>query len=229
MKIPLFDVDSTLIEGGNKAHSDSFDYALKTVYHRPDISTRQTKMHGMIDTQILIEILKLRGVSEEETKVKMKDAVNAMEDYYFSHQNESNPVVLKGVKKLLDKLKKRQIICGLLTGNIENICWHKLEKAGLKNYFSFGAFGNLAYKRVDLIPIAKKRAEKILNRNISLSDFLIVGDSPLDIACAKAGGIQVIAVAQGAFSIKELTAAKADLVLDSMEEVDRFIEFIHQE
>lgn len=226
MKIPLFDIDKTLIEGGNQPHSESFDYALRTVYKLPDASKKEIKTDGMIDTQILLEVLKLHGVSEDEAMQKIPDAMRAMEVYYSQHQNEGETQVLKGVRELLQTLKEKKVPCGLLTGNVESIGWHKIAKVGLKEYFSFGAFGNLAYKRVDLIKIAKERAEKVLNKQLQLKDFFIVGDSPLDIACAKAGGIQVIAVAQGSFSKQELEAAGADLVLESLEEKEKFLDFM---
>lgn len=228
MKVPLFDIDNTLIEGGDRAHSESFDFALRTVYSLPDASKNEIKTDGMIDTQILIEVLKLHNVSEKQAIKKMPEAIQAMETYYEQHQDEGETLVLKGVKELLQELKEKTIPCGLLTGNVESIGWHKLDKVKLKEYFLFGAFGNLAYKRVDLIAIAKKRVEKILNQPISLSDFFIVGDSPLDIACAKAGGIHGIAVAQGSFSMQELETAGADLVLKSLEEKEKFFNFIYQ-
>jgi len=226
MKIPLFDVDWTLIEGGNKAHSLSFDYALKSVYGLPDASRSEIKTDGMIDTQILIEVLKLHNYPEEKAKEKMKEATAAMEEYYHAHFMEGNCILLPGVRELLIALKEQTVPCGLLTGNVESIGWHKVERAGIKAFFSFGAFGDSAFRRVDLVAVAQKRAEKLLNKSIPITDFFIVGDSPLDIACAKAAGIKVIAVAQGTFTREELQAAGADLVLESLKEQDKFFHFM---
>jgi phosphoglycolate phosphatase len=226
MKIPLFDIDKTLLQGGNQAHRQSFDYALNSVYQLPDASINEIKVDGKIDTQILLEVARLHNVPESMLTTKIPEAVKAMEIYYFQHQDEGETRVLKGVKNLLQTLKDKKIPCGLLTGNVESIGWDKIEKAGLKDYFSFGAFGSLAYKRVDLITVAQDRAEIILNQKFKPTDFFIVGDSPLDIACAKSGGIQVIAVAQGDFSQEELRAAGADLTLESLEEIDKFLSFI---
>lgn len=149
-----------------------------------------------------------------------------MTDYYFKHQHEGKGVLLKGVKKILERLKSQSIPIGLLTGNVESIGWNKLERANIRDYFSFGGFGSLAYRRVDLIPIAKAEAERVLKRSISLKDLFLVGDSPLDIACAKFWGIKAVAVAQGKFSQKELSIAGADLVLGSLEDNKKFFEFI---
>lgn len=226
MKIPLFDIDSTLLEGGNKAHINCFDYALKTVYGLHDASVVELKLDGMIDKQILVEILKLHNVSEETAKARMEEAMLVMVEYFTMHLHESTSKVLPGVKELLNVLIENNMTLGLLTGNIEDIAWGKLKNIDLADYFSFGSFGNLAYKRVELIAIAKERAEKLLKKEIPLQDFFIVGDSPLDIVCAKAGGINVVAVAQGNFTVEELETAGADIVLHSMEERDAFLDFI---
>lgn len=226
MKIPLFDVDWTLMEGGNKAHSLSYDYAFRTVYDIPNASKSEIKTDGMIDTQIIIEVLKLHDYPEEKVKAKMKEATAAMEEYYHHHLNEGKWILLPGVKEILQTLKNKGVPCGLLTGNVESIGWHKVERAGIKDFFSFGAFGDGAFKRVDLIAVAQKRLSELIKREIPINNFIIIGDSPLDIACAKAGGIQVIAVAQGSFSADELQAAGADLVLGSLNETDKFLKFI---
>jgi len=71
MKIPLFDIDGTLIEGDNKAHNDSFDWAFKTVFGLTDASKSEIQTDGMIDTQIIIEVLKLHNIPKETAKEKM--------------------------------------------------------------------------------------------------------------------------------------------------------------
>ena len=225
MKIPLFDIDSTLLKGGNSAHGKAFSYAIKMIY-KINASEDEIKSSGMIDTQILIEILKLHNFTEEKAKKKIDQAIRAMEVYYHKHKNDGQCIILKGVSKLLKELKDKKIPVGLLTGNVESIGWDKLERAGIREYFSFGAFGSLAFKRSDLVPIAKKRAEKILNKKLSTKDFFIVGDSPLDVACAQEAGIRVVAVSSGRFSHEQLSNYKPDLVLKSLEEKDKFFEFL---
>lgn len=224
--IPLFDIDNTLLKSGNKAHRESFNFALKTIYQLPSASIDDVITAGKIDTQILLEIAKLHHYPENDLLNKLPKAIEAMKLYYSEHRDEGEVPTMKGVNKLLEILKNKDVSCGLLTGNVEMIGWDKINKAGLKDYFLFGAFGNLAYKRVDLISIAKDRAEKILNKKLKISDFFIVGDTPLDVACAKEGGIKVIAVAQGNYSKKELQDAGADLVLESLEDTKNFLKFL---
>lgn len=223
-KIPLFDIDWTLLKGRNPAHRNASAYALHTVYNLPNASNDDIYVEGRIDSQILIEIAKFHGISEKEAENKVDVGMTTMVDYFMKHAEEGHYEVMPGVKELLEILKKLGSPMGLLTGNVEEIGWEKVKRAGIKDYFSFGAFGSMALKRVDLIPIAKKRAEKILKREIPLESLVIVGDSPLDIACARDGGLSVIAVGAGHYRTHELT--HADLVVDSLEEKDKIIKFL---
>lgn len=226
-KIPLFDVDWTLLRGGeigNMIHRQAFDYALHTVYNQPTAFQKEATAQGKIDTQILVEVLKLHGVSEEEAKNKMPEALKAMKEYFYAHADEGTYIPMPGVVDLLSDLKKRNIPLGLLTGNTAEIGWEKLRRAGIKDYFSFGAFGSIAYKRVDLIEIARQEASKTLGQELLIHNFVIVGDSPLDIACARDGGIPVIAIGAGHYKSHEL--AHADLTLESLEEKNKIFDFL---
>lgn len=227
-KIPLFDIDWTLLKGeesNKKVHRDANDFALHTVYHQKDASWRDVFAEGSIDTKILIDILKIHGVSEEAAKSKMPEAIGIMTQYFLRHADEGYFEPMPGAIALLSELKERNIPMGLLTGNMEKIGWEKLRRAGIKDYFSFGAFGSMAFTRVDLIEIARLEASKVLGQQLSIHDFVIVGDSPLDIACARDGGIPVIAVGAGHYKSHEL--AHADLTLESLEEKDKIMKFLN--
>lgn len=226
-RIPLFDIDWTLLKGNpeNKiAHNGAYDFAFQTIYNLlPDVK-KGFFSEGKIDSQVLIEIAVANGVSEKEATDKLADAMTAMVSYFRDHAVEGHYEVMPGVKELLQEIASLNIPIGLLTGNLEEIGWEKVTRAGIRDYFTFGAFGSMALKRVDLIPIARKRAEEIYKRKIPLKNFVIVGDSLLDIACARDGGIPVIAVGAGHYKSHELS--HADLVVDSLEEQDRIIKFL---
>lgn len=226
-KIPLFDIDWTLLQGsseGNQVHNGAFDFALHTTYNQLTAFKKEIKSEGSIDPRILIEVLKLHGVTEEEAKQKMLQALKAMTDYFLEHADKGSFIPMAGVVDLLSDLKSKNVPLGLLTGNVKEIAYEKLKRAGIKDYFSFGAFGSMAFQRVDLIEIARQEAGKVLGEEVSIHDLVIVGDSPLDIACARAGGVPVIAVGAGHFKTHELT--HADLTLESLEEKDKILKFL---
>src|SRR3989344_5935 len=123
-KIPLFDIDWTLLKGeeiNKRVHREANDFALHNVYH------------------------------QKNAKSKMPEAIEVMTQYFLEHADEGYFEPMPGTIGLLSELKERNIPMGLLTGNMENIGWEKLRKAGIKDYFSFGAFGSMAFRRVDLI------------------------------------------------------------------------------
>lgn len=227
-KIPLFDIDWTLLKGdevNKKAHRDAFDFALHAVYKLPDsVSQRKYISEGKIDSQILMDVAILNGVSKKEARNKVSQALEAMRIYFSKHADDGHYEVMSGVVDLLSEMKRRNIHMGLLTGNVKEIGWEKVKRAGISDYFSFGAFGSMAYKRVDLIEIASKEASRVLGENIHIKDFVIIGDSPLDIACAKDGGIPVIAVGAGYYKSHELM--HADLTIESLKEKDKIIHFL---
>ena len=224
MNIPLFDIDWTLLKGGNMAHNESFSHAFRTVYN-VEGSLDQVEYHGMTDRQVLIAVLELYGISREETLLKMPQTRQAMVDYFEAHKSEGECVALPGVVTTLQRLQALHVPCGLLTGNTEPIAWHKLETAGIRHFFTFGAFGDVTDRRVELIDIARQRCQQT-HPDLVAFDLVIVGDAPRDVQCAKDGGIKAVAVASGKSSREQLADTNPDLLLDSLEETDKLIKFL---
>lgn len=227
MKIPLFDNDGTLLKGGsgNSIHNDSFVFAFKSVYN-VDANSHEILTDGMLDNEIIVEIVKKHGVPEEKALAKLPQAIEAMNEYFHQHESECDSIAQEGAEELLKILKSNNILIGVLTGNIEDLGWGKLKAAGLRDYIDFGSFGNLAMKRMDLIEIAQKRFEEKFSTKHPITDFVIVGDTPKDIQCARDGGIQVIAVATGNFSREQLEKENPDLLIDSLNEHEKILQFL---
>jgi phosphoglycolate phosphatase len=226
MKIPLFDIDNTLIIGQSAAYLKGWPFAFNKVFNLPNASQADVDPVGKIDNQIIIEIAEVHGLSETEVKAKLPIAVEAIFEYQKDHEIDLSHLVARGAHELLSYLRSQFTPLGILTGNLEPSAWLKLEKAGLKDYFSFGAFGDLAFKRVDLIQIAVDRYNTRFSDHKVKRDFVIIGDSPLDVKCAQDGGIQVIAVATGKSSQTDLRSAGADLVVKTLEDQTTIVNFL---
>jgi len=224
MKIPLFDIDGTLFKTANPLHRDAFNLAFDNVYEQP-ARLNEIDHEGMTDSQIIVEALKTRGVSPKETRKKIKTAMKVMADFFYKHKDEITPEVLPGVKEFLSKLKERHIPLGVLSGNVEGIGWTKIERAGLRDFFDFGAFGDKTEVRAELVEIARKNAETALGRTFQTQDFVIVGDTPKDIQCARTAGIKVIIVATGIFLYEKLAEEEPDLLVHTLED-KRVFDFI---
>lgn len=127
-----------------------------------------------------------------------------------------SPRVLPGVVEMLDHLSGlADVSIGLLTGNIEAGARAKMNHFGLDHHFAFGAYGCDHADRNQLGPIALERAAAHAGRRFSPEETLIIGDTPKDIACARAIGARCLAVATGSIPAEEL--AGADRVVDSLE------------
>jgi phosphoglycolate phosphatase len=120
-------------------------------------------------------------------------------------------LVAPGVVELLEALAARpdEFRLSLVTGNLEPIAHRKLASAGLGGYFERGqgGFGSDSASRAELPPIARARAGDWPRERT-----VVIGDTPRDIACARADGLRVAAVATGPFAIEAL--ADADAVVD---------------
>jgi phosphoglycolate phosphatase len=124
-------------------------------------------------------------------------------------------LVCPGVRPVLSRLRSRGLATGLVTGNLSRIGWKKMERAGLKEYFQFGAFAELALDRAALIRHALRQARERgwIGRD---SRLWYIGDHPNDIRAARANGVRVAAVATGMSSEAELSAHAPDLLLSDL-------------
>jgi phosphoglycolate phosphatase-like HAD superfamily hydrolase len=199
----------------------------RTFYGVPDASLAEIEADGMLTTQVIVEVLRLHRVEEDFVRSQMDMAFRFMHDYFTLHEDEDVYMLMPGVSEILTEFAQHGVPLGLLTGNIEAIAWKRLARAGIAHFFAFGSFGDMAYKRADLVPLAWARARDRCAITTSLDDFVIIGDTPADVACAKAAGIQSIAIAAGGASPQQLAVAGADLVVASLherEEVFRFLQ-----
>ena len=64
-----------------------------------------------------------------------------------------------------------------------------------------------------------------MGKTFKTKDFMIIGDTPRDFACAREAGIKVILVATGIFPFEELTKEKPDLLVHTLED-QRVFDFI---
>jgi phosphoglycolate phosphatase-like HAD superfamily hydrolase len=210
----LFDIDGTLLSGATDAHRDAMFEALATVHAiNPErIKPGTVSPAGRTDPEIARAILLAQGVSAERIDDRM-DAVR--EDCCRAYARHCPPdlsqFVLPGVPDLLAWLSHREdVIVGLLTGNYEAVARLKLHRAGIGGYFSpgQGAFGSDAEDRLSLPAIARRRAGTV-GRPHPREHTIVIGDTPRDIACARADSLRCVAVASGPYPVSELSDAEA--------------------
>ena len=135
--------------------------------------------------------------------------------------------VMPGIQALLDALSNREdAYVALLTGNYEAGAQLKLEHFDLWRYFRCGAFGDGALDRNGLVPKALARVAECGGPAFTPADTVVIGDTPLDVACAKAGGARSIAVATGNHTVDQLHNAGADVVFEDLRDTDAVLRAI---
>ncbi len=127
--------------------------------------------------------------------------------------------VLPGVREALEAISHNaRYHSALLTGNFETTAWFKVNLADLSDYFDVpGAFGDQSYDRRELPRFAAQRISSHLRMDLQPSQFIVIGDTPDDIACARHFGARSIAVASGhSYCGDDLRACEPDAVLPDL-------------
>lgn len=223
----LFDVDGTLIRTeGPSPHTRAFKAAFKSVYGED--CRFITGLHGMTDMQIFMTLSEQMGLENSRLRELAEEACRQMVAIYQTpHNGDGHYVRLPGVEQLIETLVVNGVLLGLVTGNTPEIARHKLTSVGLDSYFSLGAFGSEAWDRTHLPPIAVARAEQSIGQPIASNGVIVLGDTPRDVACALDNGYRSVAVATGHFTMDELVAAGAELVLPDLQNIQPFMRFLN--
>jgi phosphoglycolate phosphatase len=210
----LFDVDGTLLLKATAAHAAAVHEALREVYGIAEPS--KIDAAGRTDYEIGRAICLLDGVSAERFDAGREDfRIACVAAYARLCPDDLSEFVAPGVTDVLEALAARDgMRLALLTGNLEPIARLKIARAGLGRFFEpgQGGFGSDHEDRTELPAIARRRAG-----NYPRAQTVVIGDTPRDIACARADGVRCIAVATGPYGVDQL--AGADVVLRSAHEL----------
>ncbi len=215
-KLILWDIDGTLLYSGGVA-GEAMRAAITRVYGRPSNNERRTYA-GKTDQQIILETFPDRPAEELLSRLDVftatyLDILNEWADMFRTRGR-----VLEGVVDVLQRLRTKGVVQSLLTGNLAPVARLKLDLMGLTEFFDFesGAYGSDSPRRTDLAPIAAARAAQRYGRAFANADIVVIGDTPNDIACARAAGARAVAVATGPFGVEELRAHAPDAALSNL-------------
>lgn len=219
MALVLFDIDGTLLRGGNSTHARAFEVACQQVFGvSGDLSG--TDLAGRTDRYILQAVLGRSNIQPSEAEVLA--SFELMEAYVEQALTESLvDRVLPGVPDLLAALGALGHQLGLVTGNLPRIARVKLQRAGLWTAFDgMGGYGHLSAERSDLVRAVLEQT------GASPRQTVVIGDTVHDVACGQAHEVRTVAVATGKTSLADLSAAGPDLVLETLEPLEAILQFI---
>src|SRR6185369_2631734 len=129
------------------------------------------------------------------------------------------PQLLAGAREAPEALRARGVAAGLLTGNHYEGAMRKLRAGDCDGLLTWGGFGGDASERADLIPLALAAALAATGESFTAAETLIVGDTPHDIACARAHGARAAVLPTGPHGEAELRTHRPDIYLDSLEQL----------
>ena len=215
MTLLLFDIDGTLcLTGGAGIRGMALAFEELFGVEAP---VEGISMAGRTDAWVLAALASARGLAPDPSQAeKFRDAY--LRHFPIEIQKPGpRKGVMPGVRELLDVLAARDDMhLALLTGNYERSARAKLEYFDLWRYFDGGAFGDRAMDRNHLFDEALASVTARRGTAVSPAETIVIGDTPLDVACARHGGGRSLAVATGGHPSTELRAAGADSVFEDL-------------
>ncbi|WP_420456877.1 HAD family hydrolase [Rubrivirga sp.] len=218
MPVLLFDIDGTLLQShgvGRRSVTAALDALAGDTFDFSDV-----EFSGKTDRQIFREVLEAGQRCGLDVS---PDQADALGELYRSEMETNLPQAtvegLPGAVALVRRLAETETEMGMLTGNLEPLAYLKIEQIGLgRDELPFGAFGSDDADRNALPAVAARRASERYGREVTPDQLVVIGDTPRDIACARAVGATAVAVATGRYSADDLR--EADVVLDTLEAFD---------
>jgi phosphoglycolate phosphatase len=218
----LFDIDGTLLASGGAgkaaleaAFTEIFGIALRV--HVP--------YSGRTDRAIARDLLGQHDVepSMDNWQKLLTAYLARLPDSLNQHQGR----VLPGMLALLQALQKRSdVALGLLTGNVRAGARVKLGHYGLYDHFAFGGFGDHHYERDDVAREALAAIHAHIGPHVLPERVWVIGDTPLDVQCARAIGAKVVAVCTGSHCYDELHASSPELLLRDFSDPRPFLDLL---
>jgi phosphoglycolate phosphatase-like HAD superfamily hydrolase len=171
---------------------------------------------------IVRDVLRAAGIPDETIRERLPRCFETYVRLLDARLSNGHAVtVLPGIPDLVRRLgHASDAAVGILTGNVEGGANVKLKPTGLASFFRVAAYGSDESDRRRLPAIARKRAQDLLGLEIPFREIVIIGDTPLDVDCARASGCVAVSVATGQHSVEELEATRPDLLFASFADVD---------
>jgi phosphoglycolate phosphatase-like HAD superfamily hydrolase len=218
----LFDIDGTLLSSGGAGKAAlegalTGDFGIELRGHVP--------YAGRTDRAIIRDLFRIHGIADTA------DNLQRLLNGYLGRLPESlrrhDGRVLPGIQALLLELKQApHVAIGLLTGNMRAGARTKLGHFGLFEHFAFGGFGDHHFDRDDVAREALAAVHACVGPHCTADRVWVIGDTPLDVQCARAIGARVAAVATGLHSYDDLAPTRPDLLLNDFSDPSPLLRLI---
>lgn len=212
--ILLFDIDGTLMHVKKPFIKKVIAEILYEFEIDPNpLQSNTFSFAGRTDREIFTKLVANR---EPELYIKVK---NKYLDYMENHFSGEHTKVIDGAEDVVNFGREAGYRMGLCTGNFRESAFRKIEAAGFGNLFSFGGFGCNHTDRKHLPGEASKDFSKLHGFEPEPHQFIVIGDTPNDIRCAKHFGATSVAVSTGSYTGAELLKTNPDLLISDLREL----------
>ena len=192
----LFDIDGTLVNAQGVG-SRAFRRAVQNILQH-ELDWQGRDFAGMTDAGLFE-----RAITEAGQAHSMESLLRLYHDYLAEALAKQPALLLPGVQELIHRLAAQENArVGLLTGNTRR--GSELKLADLFSRFHFGFYGDEHTERTALGVAARAQISAEFGAGVTIT---VVGDTPNDIACARAAGADCVAVVTGLYAAEELAAA----------------------
>jgi phosphoglycolate phosphatase len=217
VRLVLFDIDGTLVHTGG-AGVKAFAKVFYSEFKAAD-GCERLKFAGRTDLSLVREFFSLHQIPPTpENFQRFFDRYAFWLDHILQHsRTELCPGIWEFIRGL--QALPEPPLLGLLTGNIRLGAEIKLRHFQLWDVFQTGAFGDDHEERDQIAAIARQRASRVLGADLRGSEVLVIGDTPLDIRCARAIGAKCLAVATGSHPVHELEQHQPAWALRDLREI----------
>jgi phosphoglycolate phosphatase len=218
IRVVLFDIDGTLIYTGG-AGVKAFARAFSEEFGLHD-GSENLKFAGRTDVSLVREFFNLHKI--EPTPEHFQRYFEVYIRWLEKMVADCDGGVFHGVDNFfaqMNLLPERPAV-GLLTGNIKRGAEIKLRRFGIWERFAFGGFADDHEQRDCIAAVARQRGEKHYGKPVRNNEVLVIGDTPLDVKCARAIGAKVLAVATGSFTVAQLQEYKPAWTVEDLGAVD---------
>ena len=223
-RLLLFDIDGTLTRSNN-GHVPFNQAVLETFGVAGDI--RSVIPDGNTDPMIVTEIFSKGNMLIQDIDDKWEEFSSNLRQCYSQaiSSGKTSVAALAGAGELLQSVAASGIFgSSVVSGNLEPMARVKLEAAGLYSYLCRGAYGSDSPRRADLPAIAKRRCEAAFGISITLSECIVIGDTPKDLEAARRNHMKCILVATGRYSLEELSKCEPEQCLPDLTDTAAVLE-----
>jgi phosphoglycolate phosphatase-like HAD superfamily hydrolase len=212
-RLLLFDIDGTLL-WPNGVGREATRLAMLEVFGS-DAGLEKHVFGGKTDWRTLVDLI---GCAPDEIERSMPAYHEVMTRHLESIIGSFDVQPCPGALTLIESIRLREdILLGLVTGNVGRAADVKLRAAGYDPaWFPVGAYGHEAMERNHLPPLALARAVEHYRQPIQPEQVMIIGDTPADVACARALGAKAVAVGTGFCERADLVACNPDYLIDDL-------------